>query len=273
MLRLIGVGDNTVDTYLHERRRYPGGNAVNVAVHAHRLGAEAAYLGSLGDDARGDLIRAALSAEGVDISRCQIHPDAANAFAEVNLVDGDRVFGDYSAGAAALLTLSAEDLNYIHTFDIVHSSMYSYLENQMQALRDASRWLSFDFSSDLDEMDIIRRWLPFVDLAICSLSEHPHLDVREVAQEFKAQGPQLVLITRGQQGSWAYDGENLYHQEIIPTDVVDTLGAGDAYIAAFLVEYARSADVSKAMRRGAEYAAVNCTYSGAFGYGQEYPTG
>ena len=56
MVSLIGVGDNTVDTYLQTHTRYPGGNAVNVAVLAQRLGARAAYLGSLGDHARGKLI-------------------------------------------------------------------------------------------------------------------------------------------------------------------------------------------------------------------------
>ena len=46
--RIIGIGDNTVDTYIHLRKKFPGGNAVNVAALAHRNGAEAAYLGFVG---------------------------------------------------------------------------------------------------------------------------------------------------------------------------------------------------------------------------------
>ena len=36
MLRVLGIGDNTVDIYLDEGMQYPGGNAVNVAVQAGR---------------------------------------------------------------------------------------------------------------------------------------------------------------------------------------------------------------------------------------------
>jgi len=38
-VRLLGLGDNTVDTYVDQGWQYPGGNAVNVAVLARRLGA------------------------------------------------------------------------------------------------------------------------------------------------------------------------------------------------------------------------------------------
>ncbi len=44
MIRVIGVGDNTIDVYLHKRTMF-GGNALNVAVLAHRYGHPAAYLG------------------------------------------------------------------------------------------------------------------------------------------------------------------------------------------------------------------------------------
>ncbi len=64
MVRVIGVGDNTVDRYLHLGRMFPGGNAVNVAVHARRLGHEASYIGWLGTDRYGRLLLDGLAAEG-----------------------------------------------------------------------------------------------------------------------------------------------------------------------------------------------------------------
>lgn len=42
MIRIIGVGDNTVDTYIHLKKAFPGGNALNVAVLARRNGADTA---------------------------------------------------------------------------------------------------------------------------------------------------------------------------------------------------------------------------------------
>jgi len=65
-LRVLGLGDNTVDTYVDRHLQFPGGNAVNVAVLCRRLGAQASYLGCLGSDEAGDVLRAALAAEGVE---------------------------------------------------------------------------------------------------------------------------------------------------------------------------------------------------------------
>ena len=45
MLRVLGLGDNVVDKYMHIRTMYPGGNALNFAVYAKMFGIEAGYLG------------------------------------------------------------------------------------------------------------------------------------------------------------------------------------------------------------------------------------
>ena len=50
MLRVLGLGDNVVDKYMHIRTMYPGGNALNFAVYAKMFGIEAGYLGVFGDD-------------------------------------------------------------------------------------------------------------------------------------------------------------------------------------------------------------------------------
>ena len=50
MVRVLGIGDNTVDIYVDQDVQFPGGNAVNVAVMMKRLGAEASYLGCIGTD-------------------------------------------------------------------------------------------------------------------------------------------------------------------------------------------------------------------------------
>ncbi|GAA2895706.1 hypothetical protein GCM10010517_60520 [Streptosporangium fragile] len=66
-MRVCGVGDNVVDRYPDLGVVFPGGGACNVAVHAGRLGADAAYLDSIGGDAAGDLVRHSLASEGVGI--------------------------------------------------------------------------------------------------------------------------------------------------------------------------------------------------------------
>jgi fructoselysine 6-kinase len=71
-------------------------------------------------------------------------------------------------------------------------------------------------------------------------------------------------------GSWVAAGGQILHQPIIPVEAVDTMGAGDAFIAGFLVEYLDNASLKNAMRGAAEYAAENCLQMGAIGHGEAY---
>ena len=69
---LLTVGDNVVDRYLDLGVLYPGGNAVNVAVHSRRCGAGTAYIGAVGTDLAGRTVLDALVAEGVDTSLLRV---------------------------------------------------------------------------------------------------------------------------------------------------------------------------------------------------------
>jgi len=270
MARLIGVGDNTVDTYIHTRTRYPGGNAINVAVLAKRYGhVEAAYLGWLGQDERGQMILNALTAEDVDISHCRSVQEKPTAYSTVTLVNGDRVFGASDHGACALLHLEPEDFDYIRTYDVVHTSVYSNIEKQLPELNKASQILSFDLSQRHDQR-YLDRVLPSVDVAFVSLSDVAEDQQEALIRKMHSMGPRLIVATCGKQGSWVFDGSKIYHQGIIPVKAVDTLGAGDAFAAAFLVETTNGTQIPLAMERAAHFAAQNCTHFGAFGYGEPF---
>lgn len=269
MLSIIGVGDNTVDTYIHRKTRFPGGNAVNVAVLAHRYGARAAYLGFVGNDEGGRQVLDSLRAEGLDISRCHILQNESTGFSTVNVIDGDRVFGDGVPGACKHLHLSPADLEYISGFDIVHTSVFSYLEPQMAELKAHSKLLCFDLSQRCDE-PYLDQVLPHTDIALLSLADVADDERDSLMKKMMSYGLKLLVMTRGKQGSWIYDGAALYHQDIIPVETVDSLGAGDAFAARFLVEYASGVEIQRAMQLAAQSAAENCTHFGAYGYGKPY---
>src|SRR5207302_5585498 len=98
-MRIVGIGDNVVDRYVSLGQMFPGGNALNVAVFARRAGAEAAYIGAIGTDAAGHLIRQALRQEAVDASRLRVI-DGPTAYADVAVVEGDRRFVGSSLGVS-----------------------------------------------------------------------------------------------------------------------------------------------------------------------------
>ena len=267
MTKIIGVGDNTVDVYVHQGKGYPGGNAVNVAVIAHRHGHPAAYLGWLGSDTFGNLVLDSLKAEGLDVSRCRV-VDGPNSFSSVEVIDGDRVFGDSDHGVCSRIALTPEDYDYIRQFDVVHTSIFSHLEDSLEELRKASRFLSFDFSDMWDEA-YLDKVLPYVDIALLSCSHLSLEKQKEVMRSVQAKGPGLVLVTRGGEGATVFDGQKFYHEGIKPVKVVDTLGAGDAFVARFLVEYNAGKSIQEAMELASWTAAENCTWFGAFGYGKD----
>src|SRR4051794_7203899 len=127
-VRLLAVGDNVVDQYPQQAVMYPGGNAVNVAVHARRIGARAAYLGAVGTDRAGDVVLSALKAEGVDTTLTRV-VEGPNAAAVVHVIDGNRVFADGDVGVS-VFELTAADLQAAGTYDIVHTGECSNVESQ-----------------------------------------------------------------------------------------------------------------------------------------------
>ena len=97
-MKLIALGDNVIDYYHNTQECFPGGNAVNVAVHAARLGAQAEYLGSLGDDNMAHIVEKALQENGVDISHCPVLQGRTTKVCSYDVVNGERSFLEVITG-------------------------------------------------------------------------------------------------------------------------------------------------------------------------------
>jgi fructoselysine 6-kinase len=268
-VKVLGIGDNVVDKYLHLGLMFPGGNALNVAVFAHRYGAEAAYIGVLGNDRAGRHIHETLGKEGVDVSRVQF-VDRPNRYARVTLVDGDRVFlpGCHKE-VTRMLALSGADYEFMRGFDVVHTSVYSFIDDHLPAIRSHSRLVSYDYSNVYDPQ-VLEKTLPYVDCAFFSGTGKPVEEIRALQRQLCEKGPRLVMVTRGAAGAILYQGGAYHEQEAVTTQVVDTLGAGDAFIARFLVGSLRGGEVRAALRGAAEASAAACRSHGAFGYGVSF---
>jgi fructoselysine 6-kinase len=265
LFKIIGIGDNVVDRYIHLNTMFPGGNSVNVPVLAKRLGAAASYIGVLGNDAAGELVKNSLLAEGVDISHVKVI-EGANGSADVNLVNGERVFIGGSGGVSRHISLSDDDLAFASGFDLIHSSVYSYLERLLPSIRGVGVPVSYDFSEKCGA-DYIEAVIKYVDYAFFSGADGSPDDIKRLLERSVERGAKMALVTRGTEGAIAYDGNAFYEQEVIQTHVVDTMGAGDAFIARFLYGIFSGEATSAAMKGAAEYAAKNCAHMGTFGYG------
>lgn len=81
-----------------------------------------------------------------------------------------------------------------------------------------------------------------------------HTDVKSMLKALKIKDYQLVVITDGNKGAYAFDGGKYYFCPVFPSDVVSTLGAGDAFASTFCAALSRTKiDIGKSLM----YASVN----------------
>lgn len=259
---LLTVGDNVVDRYPDRGVLYPGGNTVNVAVHGRRCGVGTGYIGAVGTDFAGRTVLDALVAEGVDTSLLRV-VEGPNARADVRVVDGNRVFGHGDVGVSRL-RLAPADFAAAAAATLVHTGECSMVEDQLADLAAASVRLSFDFSER--PHDYVAEHAPLVDIAIRSLPSASIDDAVAEARRIQSLGPGLVAVTMGAGGAVAVQGEHVVHSPAPATAVVDTLGAGDAFIARFLTGVIADAPLSTLVGDATAYASASCAAYGAFGY-------
>lgn len=262
---VVTVGDNITDCYIDLGRVYPGGNSVNVAVAVARAGGSASYVGSVGNDAGGDLLRGSLDVEGVDIAGVRVE-DGNTALAVVSHRDGDRVFGGLDRGVA-LFAPSSDDLEVIAANAIVHTTYCSGLESMVPWFADRAR-VSYDFDAHLDDgyADDLLEYVWLASFSAAHLDEDAcHKLVRWAHQR----GARHVLATRGAAGAVFSDGSDVIDRPADPASVVDTLGAGDACIGRLLFELESGQPAKEALRAAVRAASVACTYWGGYGHGAE----
>ena len=264
---LACIGDNVVDVFRDRHRAYPGGNAYNVAAYATLLhGASASFTGIVGDDVFGDHIVATLAELGIDAGGVRrAHGPSGQALVDV-ADDGDRIFvggnrGGVQQGLSVRLT--PEDEERLGASRLIHTSVYSGLDHLLPRLA-ALAPVSYDFS-EAPPLDAIAALLPPLTVACFSGSHLSDEGRRAFARGVLACGPRVALITAGGAGAYAYTAEGEHHEPIVPTTVVDALGAGDAFITGFLHHWSQGADLAAAMAEGARSGAAACRFEGAFG--------
>jgi len=270
-MKVLGLGDNVIDRYTHTGIGYPGGNALNFSVYARLLSADAAYLGVFGDDKAAEHIRHVLSTRGVDSSHCLVVA-GENGHASLTIEQGERRFLASNAGGIRKSTpmdFVLDDIPWLGQFALIHTSAYSYTDPLLPQLARLPGCLSYDFSDDFetDKIPSLCRWL---DYAFFSCAERSLQESRELLKMAQQAGCRLPVATRGAEGALLFDGNQWLHQPPETITPVDTLGAGDAFITAFLLSHVSGRTLAESLRQGAAFAARICLMEGAFGEGMIY---
>ena len=262
-MSLVAVGDNVIDCYVDHGSMFPGGNCVNVAVHAARAGTRTAYVGAVGTDERGEVMSGALAAEGIDTSRLRVLP-GPSAYAAVRHVAGDRVFGRSDKGVS-LFRPDDADLQFVGGFGLAHSSYCSGLE---EALPDMAAAVPLSFDFDDRTGAYAEGLLPHVRVATFSASHLSRRECEDLVRWAAARGPSHVFATRGAEGAVCFADDVVHTAPAQAVEPVDSLGAGDAFIGRALHGLLTGEPVPVLLEAAVAAGGRACATLGGFGHGR-----
>lgn len=203
-----------------------------------------------------------MEGKGVDISHVRIL-EGATPVTKVTLCNGDRVLGEYAEEVMTEFRLHPEDIDFLSQHDIVVTGLWGKVEGNLAELCRSGVQIAFDFA-DRPEDAIVEIAIPYVDYAFFSFDKGDTPALRCRMQELQAKGPKVVVATMGAKGSIAWDGNCFVTCEAVPCTVVDTMGAGDSFIAGFLCGILEGLSLEACMKKGAQNSAVTLGYFGAW---------
>jgi fructoselysine 6-kinase len=263
MVKIVAMGDNVVDCYLSRNAMFPGGNCLNVSVFIRKFGGQSAYVGAIGRDRAGDAIVAALIDEGVDISHLR-RLDGPTAYCVIGHRNADRVFVTYDL-TISMFEPGADDFDFILGFDAVQIGQSSGLDHHLARVSSLRR-LSYDFSNKYSG-EKIGCIAPLCFLASLSARDDSPEHALDLIRETLSKGSQWCLVTRGSNGAFLGRGTDIFEVPAVKAELVDTLGAGDTFIARTLFGLLKGEMPEALLAAAAEEAAKTCGYYGAVGHG------
>ena len=245
-------------------REVIGGPATNAALAIARLGGEAMLVTRIGDDSAGATVRGLLAREGVDLSLSPPCPGCGTSrsaivvepngertivnFLDPNLPDEpDWLIRDLPPGTAAVLGDVRWETAALRLFAAARRrGMPAVLDGDRRpadpALIDAATHVAFSAQG-------------LADLA----------GTRDIAAGLDAARGRVtgwLAVTDGPRGAYVAEGERVLRVPTLAVEVVDTLGAGDAWHGAFALRLAEGAAAIDAVRFANAAAALKCTRFG-----------
>jgi sugar/nucleoside kinase (ribokinase family) len=234
-----------VETIVEETALVLGGSGAILACGAARLGLRVAIAGVIGNDLFGEFVRRSIEREGIDTRALRVDGSRPTGLSVILARPDDRAILT-STGTIADLRGSSIDIDLVDSARHVHVSSYFMqrsLQRDLPALFDAAQargaTTSIDPNWDPDE-----RWdsglielLDRTDVFFPNAAEArliTAVDDVEGAAKALAEHAAVVAVKLGTDGGFAVDADGVVRSDSFPSEVVDTIGAGDSFDAGFL---------------------------------------
>ncbi|MCS6806579.1 MAG: carbohydrate kinase family protein [Blastocatellia bacterium] len=262
-VQVVGLGSCTVDYFAlvpkligaeekvnaHRLEVHAGGVTANNLTQVARLGASAGWIGLIGDDANGRIILEAFAADGMDTTAVEVVPGERSSFTWIP-VDGQGerciyMFPNVTARVTpeqvrSRFATSIQQARHFHTE--ASQLPLAPVNEAIRIAREAGTRVFFDL--DVDPTYFINAGLGSEAELMAALSMTDVLkpckaaareltgenDFEAIARKLLSLGPTVVAMTMGSEGCLIMTRDTMVHQPAFSVNVVDTTGAGDAFM-------------------------------------------
>ena len=260
-----------------------GGAPANFACHAAILGGDVSMVSAVGDDSHGRSAINILEGYGINTGLVQVVSDAATGTVGVAVdADGKPIFTIHEGSAWDQLAWNMElgtqaskaDAVYFGTLGQRSEVSRTTIRQTLRVAFNVPRVLDINLRPPFFDETLIRESVEFA--SILKLSDEELANVSDacgvesggstklqLGQILKQQNLDLVIMTRGADGAMLATPDGIVEQPGIPTTVVDTVGAGDSFTAAFLLGLLRGEYHEDNLRNACAVAAGVCAHAGA----------
>jgi len=266
-------GETVTDAQLSKGN---GGKGANQAAAAALLGADVKFLGRVGDDGLGEPLVEALSDKGVDTSLIEAASDSTTGTAFITVTpDGEN---EITVAPGANRSLTVDDVDAasesIGEARVLVAQMEVSAEVVLRAVEVATRLGTRPLVNLAPPSEVQRELLEKLDPLVVNEHEAAFLlgekveGVRgalDATAELLALGPKSVVVTVGESGAVFANGQSSQHVPSPKVDVVDTTGAGDAFVGALAASLSRDDSLEDAVAYAVRAGAAAVTREGAQG--------
>lgn len=254
---VVAVGYCCVDVYKKLDKWYPTGNGIDWGIHLARLGVSVSAVSAVGSDSYGAEMLKRLNAEKIDTSHLRIE-EGDTCQNLMDLKNGvDRFYLEEILGVMKNYHITQEEIDYVAKFDYLHTDLFGRVLEYLPFWRSQGVKVIMDFSIYAEDPQYqCTQIFPNVDYVFFSYDGEKNEHLYDLLKRIYEYGPTIVTATLGDRGSLSYDGNQFYEYGIVYTEVKNTVGAGDSYIAGYSYGILNDWSIPECMKKGAEISSV-----------------
>lgn len=255
-----------------------GGCAMSVACFAGRQGGKTAIISAIGDGIYSQIIWEELKASGVEKKYLKCHKDKeGNLIIILSNPEGDWTVLDYIDPDLSLGIQDLPSVDDFRTAKFLHIDGFSFLslgkkEMVQEAVtrgHQAGCVLSVDASvpAAKNERDFLEALFRQADIGFANKYEGLQItqttEIQAAIEKLQTTGPKVSVLKMGLEGSYVITRNAVGYVPAYEVDVLDTVAAGDSYIAAMLLSLCQELPLMEAATRGSAAGALACSGSGS----------